>query len=652
MTRSEAKQEIRGRFREYLKPAKKKNTYICPLCNNGVGADGDGMTIDPKGDGLHLHCFKCGFHGDIVELYQQEHHTDAAGAFQGLYEFFHIDIENDTTQEPPQRQQEPKKAAVADNPATTTEGSRRDYNGYYIAMRKNLSMPAAAAYLSFRGLSLETAQKFYLGYDPAWRSPAAVQNGKNPPESPRLIIPTGKYSYVARDTRQDADKKWAKMKEGGSELFNPAALYNEDDTPVFITEGEIDALSVIEIGGQAVGLGSTGNKRKLLEALKEKRTGNILILCLDKDEAGRKAEDEIAEGLQELNISYIRADIAGDKKDPNEALTADKEAFTAAVQKALKGTAARPDSVADYINSLMAGEISKFKEGANRLTGYKNLDREAGGIYPGLYVLGAVSSLGKTTFIHQMGDQMAAAGEHILYFSLEQSRLEMVSKSLARMTAQADIKKAVSSLQIRAGNLPENVLTAADKYTAEIGERVSVIEGNFNCTVSFIGEYVSNYMRRNKVKPVVIVDYLQIIQAAGQGSTKEAVDMNVTELKRLSRSKDIPIFLISSLNRANYLTPVDFESFKESGGIEYTADVIWGLQLAVMNDDIFNQEKKLKDKREKVRQAKASTPRQIELVCLKNRYGISSYTVNFEYYPQFDLFMEAAAKEPGERRYR
>ena len=31
-------------------------------------------------------------------------------------------------------------------------------------------------------------------------------------------------------------------------------------------------------------------------------------------------------------------------------------------------------------------------------------------------------------------------------------------------------------------------------------------------------------------------------------------------------------------------------------------------------------------------------PRQVELVCLKNRYGISSYKASFEYYPQFDLF--------------
>jgi len=96
--------------------------------------------------------------------------------------------------------------------------------------------------------------------------------------------------------------------------------------------------------------------------------------------------------------------------------------------------------------------------------------------------------------------------------------------------------------------------------------------------------------------------------------------------------------VICSLNRQNYLTPVDFESFKESGGIEYTADVVWGLQLSVMNDDLFNGEKKIKEKREKVKAAKLEIPRKVQLVCLKNRYGRSSYECGFNYYPQYDLF--------------
>ncbi|MBQ8134620.1 MAG: hypothetical protein IJ192_09500, partial [Clostridia bacterium] len=100
----------------------------------------------------------------------------------------------------------------------------------------------------------------------------------------------------------------------------------------------------------------------------------------------------------------------------------------------------------------------------------------------------------------------------------------------------------------------------------------------------------------------------------------------------------LALIVISSLNRQNYLTQIDYESFKESGGIEYTADVVWGLQLQVLHDEIFDSQAKINEKRQKVRDAKAANPRKIELVCLKNRFGISSYSCAFDYFPQFDLF--------------
>ena len=121
-------------------------------------------------------------------------------------------------------------------------------------------------------------------------------------------------------------------------------------------------------------------------------------------------------------------------------------------------------------------------------------------------------------------------------------------------------------------------------------------------------------------------------------STKDAVDNNVRALKKLQIQSGLVIIVISSLNRQNYLAPIDFESFKESGGIEYTADVVWGLQLSIMNDTDFTNTKSLTEKRMKVRDAKARHPRDVELVCLKNRYGISSYTCNFKYYAMFDYF--------------
>lgn len=306
-------------------------------------------------------------------------------------------------------------------------------------------------------------------------------------------------------------------------------------------------------------------------------------------------------------------------------------------------TSQQPDGVRAYIYREMGAELSRFQSFKDRKTGYKNLD-DITSLYPGLYVIGAISSLGKTTFVHQLGDQLAAAGDHVLYFSLEQSRLEMVTKGMSRITARRSFlegfKTAVSAIDIRRGKVTDAVKEAAREY-GEKATTESIIECGFDTTIDSIVSYVNSYMEANKnIKPVVIVDYLQIIRPADpRQTTKDAVDAHVRALKMLQRNNDLVVLVICSLNRQNYLTPVDFESFKESGGIEYTADVVWGLQLSVMNNELFANDKKLKEKREAVKQAKLEVPRKVELVCLKNRYGRSSYSCGFNYYPQYDLFV-------------
>lgn len=112
----------------------------------------------------------------------------------------------------------------------------------------------------------------------------------------------------------------------------------------------------------------------------------------------------------------------------------------------------------------------------------------------------------------------------------------------------------------------------------------------------------------------------------------------MTELKRISRELDLTVIVISSVNRANYQTEFSFESLKESGGIEYTADVVWGLQLQCLDEKVFALDKSQQEKRNRIAQAKAETPRKIKFVCIKNRYGISNYSCAFDYYPQYDLF--------------
>lgn len=304
--------------------------------------------------------------------------------------------------------------------------------------------------------------------------------------------------------------------------------------------------------------------------------------------------------------------------------------------------------VSQYLIEDVFKDIDKFKSYKDRKTGFKNLDELTGGLYPGLYVIGAISSLGKTTFAHQMGDQLAEMGDHVLFFSLEQNRLEMVTKSLSRITARHNKEKAISAIKIRGGEETPEVSAAVEEYK-KVADKISVIECNFDVNIYSIIDYTKAYMEAYQVKPVVIVDYLQIIPPTDpRQSDKEKTDNIVRGLKKLQSENDLVVFVISSLNRANYLQPIDFESFKESGGIEYTADVVWGLQLQILNDDLFNGEKKIKEKREKVRIAKKAIPRKIELVCLKNRYGVSSYSCGFKYDPRFDLFEPDLTYKIGE----
>ena len=260
-------------------------------------------------------------------------------------------------------------------------------------------------------------------------------------------------------------------------------------------------------------------------------------------------------------------------------------------------------------------------------------------MYAGLYVLGAISSLGKTTFIYQMAEQMAKLGNHVIYISLEQSKLELASKSIAREIYVNNKENAITSLQIRKNpindavhNAIENIKTYADKLT--------VVECAFGMTMSDIEDYVKEYSETyNGAKPVLIVDYLQAIKPENDKmNTKEQIDTTMKRLKNLQIENQMVILAISSINRGNYLNQIDFESFKESGGIEYTADVIWGLQLAILKEQKYLNEKDTEKKRQMIKEAKKASVRRIELVCLKNRFGISNYTCQFDYHTAFDYF--------------
>lgn len=308
-------------------------------------------------------------------------------------------------------------------------------------------------------------------------------------------------------------------------------------------------------------------------------------------------------------------------------------------QPVSKSLPIKSSNMASYFERQFASDVENFKKSGKLQSGYANIDAITN-LYPGLYVIGAISSLGKTTFIHQMCDQIAEAGSPVLFFSLEQSTLELASKSIARTIAKENAENGLSSLQIRRADLSNSrILSAISKYTS-YSRKITVVECNFNTNINDITNTIHEFVRQSKEKPVVVIDYLQVISPTPESrmTTKDTVDYHVKRLKEIQTNYQITMLVISSLNRQNYMTAVDFESFKESGGIEYTADVIWGLQLQCIHEDLFSKQNKINEKRQRIKEAKREIPRKIELVCLKNRFGVSSYSCLFDYHSKYDLF--------------
>lgn len=660
MDRQDAREQLKGYLRSYVESVTQKskgaNMYVCPLCGSGSGKNATGAFSIKNGTSWK--CFSCNAGGDIFDLYgainsNSDHNEQLAGLCQ-IYGIT-IDPYRSSAYEdfsPEYQKQDKNERNTHSNIHTTTytqpqQNQSEDYRDFFLQAHIHIT---ETDYWSKRGLSRETVDRFKLGYIAEWRHPKAPKA----PASPRLIIPTSPTSYLARDTRDsipEEQRPYSKSKVGSIQLFNRKAL-QDAKTPIFVVEGELDALSIIEVGGVAVALGTATKSRAFIELCKTSKPSQPLIIALDNDEAGEKTAKELVESLQGLNIPCYRYNPAGEYKDANEALQRNRDALRIAVAEAehiqdeaeqAKRESYLKTSTAHYLQSFIDG-ITESVNTPYIPTGFSKLDSVLdGGLYEGLYIVGAISSLGKTTIITQIADQIAQSGGDVLIFSLEMARTEIIAKSISRHTLQTvletggDIGNAKTAREITTGTryidynqTERELINGAIRAYSEYAEHIYISEGVGDIGAEQIRQTVKEHILYTGRTPVVIIDYLQILAPYSERATdKQNTDKAVMELKRISRDYKTPVIGISSFNRANYSVAVTMEAFKESGAIEYSSDVLIGLQLKGAGGKDFD-----------ANEAKRKDPREIELVILKNRNGRTGDKLGFRFYPMFNYFSE------------
>ena len=679
LSRDEAREYMRTHATEYLKPDRVSERsgimkgYVCPICGSGTHDKGTGITTK---DGIHFTCWAgCFSHSDIIDIIGQKNgidENDHARKFDEAAREFGIEIESGAEYQKKPFLILPQVKGKRTELTESQPKPEANYRDFFVQANKNLCRTNY-----HRGISLETLNRFRVGYVERWRVSDTA------PYSPRLIIPTYKGGYLARDVRQKLtaeEKKYEKMRRGHVVIFN-AGTVKIAKSPIFIVEGELDCLSIIDVGGEAIGLGSTVNVKRLLEVLRKEPPSQPLIIALDMDEAGREAAEKLSLGLTENNIFFYRCELPEGYKDVNEYLMKDRAGLSSWVSDCKKQAKSKTDvelemkreefgreAVAYSLNDFVS-QIRASREGKEIPTGFSELDRILdGGLYPGLYVIGAISSLGKTTLALQIADQIAQSGRGVLIFSLEMSRNELIAKSLSRLTFITDMERNGSCenakttrgiLKGKFSGFENDVFMSAMEEYGKYGRNIHISEGIGNIGVPEIGAKVREYMKFNDGEPpVVVIDYLQILAPADIRATdKQNTDKAVLELKRLSRDCEVPVIAVSSFNRENYYQPVSMASFKESGAIEYSSDVLIGLQYAGWdyreNEKEADRQKRLRELLEimerngkSAEEAGGVDGRVIQLKILKHRNGRKG-NVYLEFIAKYNYFKSTDRSENG-----
>ena len=644
MINDSVKEELRPRLIEYVSqitiPSRKagKNMFVCPLCGSGShsGRNSDGAF---HVTGSTWYCHSCKQGGDIFKLIElHEGLSSFPDQVKRGADLLGVSvIETAKSDFSPEVKKEVKKPEVKKHPGRMT---------LIETFSKQINGSPAKEYLLGRGFNEETISHFMLGFNQ---------------KTGRVVIPYPGTDYtIERAISDQAEKKY--LYPTGESI--PIFMIKDGQSDYFyITEGQLDALSMYQVGAKNV-IALGGGSYHLIEELLETTKIDGAVIVADRDPEEKREKDGLTPG--ERTAQNIEKTLTDHKiksvivyppegfKDSNDLLKADPERLKQLLADSGKQLLEAPSqglkviNVGDYLTeNFFDSDIAYFKKYKDRKIGFENVDKYMT-LYPGVACLGGASSLGKTTFAVNIVDNLLKKGESVIYFALEQLPIELITKSLARRVYEIDPFSSINNVDIKNGASSDALIRARSEYS-QTAQKYQLVEGDFHFTAKTIVDYIEGYIKETGVRPIVVIDYLQLIAPPEgfKGTQREITDENLKAIKDLSKRNELFILLISSFNRASYKEPVGMESFKESGMIEYTCDYILGLQLSILEDSSFFTSKGAKggerdnnnDKKEKkLYEAINQSPKEVELVALKNRNGRQRFKCFFKYKMEFDTF--------------
>ena len=253
-------------------------------------------------------------------------------------------------------------------------------------------------------------------------------------------------------------------------------------------------------------------------------------------------------------------------------------------------------------------------------TGLGDLDRYILGLNKGeLILIAARPGMGKTSIALNIALHVAKKTQKtVAVFSLEMSREQLVSRLLSN-------EGLVPSQNLLTGQL------SADEWkrVAAAAQIVSATDMRIDDNPMLSVSDMNAQCRRINNLGLVVIDYLQLMQSAGNDSRKYSSENRqqvVSDISRMmkimAKELNVPVICLSQLSRANESRqnkrPM-LSDLRESGAIEQDVDVVIGLY----REDYYNPE--------------CAEPNVSEAIILKNRKGQTG-TVKLSWLSEYTTF--------------
>ncbi len=317
-------------------------------------------------------------------------------------------------------------------------------------------------------------------------------------------------------------------------------------------QGKLDEVGSIDyLNSLAMGVVSSANAKYYADIIKrDSLTRKVISAGNDILEYAYTCEDG-ADALGKAEQLVFK--IAEEKTD--KALTHAKEALATAFQN---------------IQDAQAGNTP-----SNLIfTGFTNLDRKTKGLKPGDFViLAARPGVGKTALALNIAVNCLLKNKTVAVFNMEMTAPSLVKRMLAYLSGVT-----FESMDVRGQLSDSDIAKLYNAYTTLLGKELYIDDYSMNHPSDILSK--CRRLKREKGLDLVIVDYLQLMEADSKGRASESRQNDVStmsrQLKVYAKELGVPILALSQMSRGAEKEgrAPQLSDLRDSGAIEQDADVV------------------------------------------------------------------------------